>query len=57
MTSIVDEIETILQRLGVEPEKAIGGDLSVETPITGDTIALVSTVSADNAKMQIVQPH
>lgn len=44
--TIVSDVHALLQKLGVPREAYTGGDLIVRTPITGEEIARVPTVSA-----------
>jgi aldehyde dehydrogenase (NAD+) len=52
--TIQQEVESILAHLGVPASK---GDLTVRTPITGEVIAKIPTISAEAARQAISQAH
>jgi len=52
--TIKQEVEAILAQLGVP---AVTGNLTVRTPITGEVIAQIPTITADDAKKAIAQAH
>ncbi|PYD71659.1 L-piperidine-6-carboxylate dehydrogenase [Novacetimonas hansenii] len=45
--TIVSDVHALLEKLGVARDAYTGGDLIVRTPITGEEIARVATISAD----------
>ena len=52
--TIRQEVESILTQLGVP---ATTGDLAVHTPITGELLAQVPTLSSEAARKAIAQAH
>ena len=52
--TIQQEVETILAHLGVPPTT---GNLTVRTPITGEVIAQISTITTEDARKAIAQAH
>ncbi len=54
-SSLTHEVEDLLSRCGVPPAAYAGGDLAVRTPITGEVIAHVRTISPEAARDAIVQ--
>ena len=57
MKSIADETAQILQHFGVEECAYTGGELTVQTPINGETIGRVPTVSPAEADARIQATH
>src|SRR5262245_29876646 len=57
IASVADEIAPLLQRLGVRKELVTGGSLIAQSPLTGETVAQVKTVSAAEAKAIIEKAH
>jgi aldehyde dehydrogenase (NAD+) len=55
--TIQHEVATILTNLGVPTTAYTGGDLITRTPITGEIIAHVPTISAADATQAIAQAH
>jgi aldehyde dehydrogenase (NAD+) len=55
--SIKQEVETLLEQLGVAPSAHTNGTLIVRTPLTGEVIAQVPTISAADATKVIAQAH
>src|SRR5713226_7894838 len=55
--TIKHEVESLLTHLGVPATAYSGGDLTVRTPITGEIIAHVPTISAADATKAIAQAH
>ncbi|WP_166417485.1 L-piperidine-6-carboxylate dehydrogenase [Cochlodiniinecator piscidefendens] len=47
------EIKDILTRLGVAPSAYTAGDTVIKSPVTGETIAQVNEMTADQAKAEI----
>ena len=43
--NVKNETRELLKRLGVDEKAFTGGDLSVRTPVTGEEIAAVSSIS------------
>ncbi len=56
-TSVKQEVETILAELGVSSGAYSSGNLTVRTPISGEVIAQIPTISADDAAKSIEQAH
>ncbi|WP_353070207.1 aldehyde dehydrogenase family protein [Tunturibacter empetritectus] len=55
--TIQQEVESILATLGVPAAATTKGELTVRTPITGEVIAQVPTITAEAAQKAIVQAH
>ncbi|NYF92048.1 aldehyde dehydrogenase family protein [Tunturiibacter empetritectus] len=55
--TIQQEVESILAALGVPVAAITKGELTVRTPITGEVIAQVPTITAEAAQKAIVQAH
>src|SRR6266702_3744155 len=55
--TIKHEVESLLTHLGVPSTAYSGGSLTVRTPITGEIIAHVPTISAADATKAIAQAH
>jgi aldehyde dehydrogenase (NAD+) len=55
--SVKQEVQTILSTLGVPSSAYTNGDLIVRTPITGEIIAQLPTINADDAAKAITQAH
>ena len=53
--TIREEVESILSQLGVPAIK--NGDLTVRTPITGEVIAQIPTITSEAARKAIAQAH
>src|ERR1700677_1550108 len=53
--TIQQEVQTILTKLGVPSTS--GGNLTVRTPITGEVVAQISTITAEDARKAIAQAH
>ena len=53
--SIVAETNAILEKLGVDKDRYATGDLPVRSPLTGEIIANVVTLGADEANARIEQ--
>ena len=53
--SIVAETNAILEKLGVDKDSYAAGDLPVRSPLTGEIIANVVTLGADEANARIEQ--
>jgi aldehyde dehydrogenase (NAD+) len=56
-TSVKQEVEIILAELGVPASAYSRGTLTVRTPITGEVIAHIPTISATDAAKAIEQAH
>lgn len=52
-----DEVQTILEKLGVSESASQQGSLSVTTPLTGEEIAKVQTGTKESVKEQIDRAH
>ncbi|MDU1694374.1 MAG: aldehyde dehydrogenase family protein, partial [Bradyrhizobium sp.] len=57
ITSLADEVDALLARLGVEPGRHKGGTLVARTPITGEITGRVHEVSAAQAAVEIDKAH
>ena len=57
VASVADEIGPLLQRLGVRKELVTGGSLIAQSPLTGERVAQVKTVSAAEAGAIIDKAH
>jgi len=55
--TIKHEVATLLTHLGIPTTAYSGGDLTTRTPITGEIIANVPTITASAAKEAIAQAH
>jgi aldehyde dehydrogenase (NAD+) len=55
--TIQQEVESILTTLGVPPAATTNGALTVRTPITGEVIAQVPTITAEATRQAIAQAH
>ncbi|TCU69258.1 aldehyde dehydrogenase (NAD+) [Bradyrhizobium sp. R2.2-H] len=55
--SLKAEVDALLVELGVEPASYTGGTLVATTPITGETVAHVRQVDADDAASAIEKAH
>jgi aldehyde dehydrogenase (NAD+) len=55
--TIQQEVESILAALGVPAAATTKGELTVRTPITGEVIAQVPTITAEAAQKAIAQAH
>ncbi|WP_048644758.1 aldehyde dehydrogenase family protein [Nitratireductor soli] len=55
--SIKTETSDILKRLGVDPKTLSGGDLIVRTPVTGEQIAAIASISAAETSAVIDRAH
>ncbi|EKF18706.1 aldehyde dehydrogenase family protein [Nitratireductor pacificus] len=55
--SIKTETSDILKRLGVDPKTLSGGDLAVRTPVTGEQIAEIASISAAETGAVIDRAH
>ncbi len=55
--SVKDEVSAILSRLGVNRGQGSGPPLTARSPITGEAVAEVPTVSVDEAKAAIDRAH
>src|SRR5271170_5793234 len=55
--TIQNEVQTILATLGVPTTAYSNGNLTVRTPLTGEVIAHLSTISAADATKAIAQAH
>ncbi len=55
LSSLVTEVDQLLQRLGVPRTVYTGGDLPVRSPITGEAIGAVREVSAADASAAIAR--
>src|ERR1700722_2547822 len=55
--TIQQEVESILAALGVPAAASTKGELTVRTPITGEIIAQVPTITAEAAQKSIAQAH
>jgi aldehyde dehydrogenase (NAD+) len=56
-TSIKKEVQTILTELGVPTTSYSNGDLTARTPLTGEIIAQLPTISAADATKAIARAH
>jgi len=54
---IIKETADLLARLGVGADLILGGDLPVYSPVTGQTIATLKTISSADAAREIEQAH
>ena len=57
ITSVQQEVHTILEALGVPATAYSNGKLAVRTPITGEIIAQLPTISAEGAAKAISEAH
>ncbi|WP_315758809.1 MULTISPECIES: aldehyde dehydrogenase family protein [unclassified Bradyrhizobium] len=57
ITSLADEVDALLAKLGVEPSRHKGGTLVARTPITGEITGRVHEVSAAQAAVEIDKAH
>jgi aldehyde dehydrogenase (NAD+) len=57
ISSAAADVGPLLQRLGVRSELVTGGALNVQSPVTGERIAQVKTVSAADASAVIDKAH
>src|SRR5215468_10999764 len=57
IASVADEMGPLLQRLGVRKELVTGGSLSAQSPLTGERVAQVKTMSAAEANAVIDTAH
>ena len=55
--TIKQEVQTILTELGIPATAYTDGDLTVRTPITGEVIAQLPTITAEAARKAIAQAH
>ncbi|MBB5344640.1 L-piperidine-6-carboxylate dehydrogenase [Tunturibacter empetritectus] len=55
--TIQQEVESILAALGVPAAATTKGELTVRTPITGEVIAQIPTITAEAAQKAIAQAH
>jgi aldehyde dehydrogenase (NAD+) len=55
--SVASDVSTLLQRLGVRADLVSGGSLNVQSPVTGERVAQVKTVSATEASAVIDKAH
>jgi aldehyde dehydrogenase (NAD+) len=55
--TIQQEVQTLLTELGVPATAYTDGTLTVRTPITGETIAHLPTITAEAARQAIAQAH
>ena len=55
--SLATEVDQLLQRLGVPKAAYTGGDLAVQSPITGERIGAVPQTSAAEATAAIGRAH
>ncbi|MCO6050366.1 aldehyde dehydrogenase family protein [Mesorhizobium sp. RP14(2022)] len=55
--TLKDEAAAILSSLGLDAASLSGGDLSVRSPVTGETLAAVKTISASDAASAIEAAH
>src|SRR5262245_30427629 len=55
--SVSDEMGPLLQRLGVRKELVTGGSLIAQSPLTGERVAQVKTMSAAEASAIIEKAH
>ncbi|MBX5463226.1 MAG: aldehyde dehydrogenase family protein [Steroidobacteraceae bacterium] len=55
--SVAAEIGPLLQRLGVRPQAVSEGDLAVTSPVSGERIAQVKTMPADEVGTRIERAH
>ncbi|WP_367717158.1 aldehyde dehydrogenase family protein [Nitratireductor sp. GISD-1A_MAKvit] len=55
--NVKNETSELLKRLGVDEKAFTGGDLTVRTPVTGEEIAAVTSISADAAGAAIERAH
>jgi len=55
--SVRSEAQQILQRLGVPRDRVTDGDLSVRSPVTGETIAALRSMSPQDANACIEKAH
>ncbi len=55
--TIAKETADLLSKLGVTGSALTGGDLSVASPVTGEQIAALKTISADVAGKTIEAAH
>ena len=55
--NVKNETSELLKRLGVDEKAFTGGDLSVRTPVTGEEIGAVSSISADETGAAVERAH
>ncbi|WP_295809237.1 aldehyde dehydrogenase family protein [uncultured Nitratireductor sp.] len=55
--NVKNETSELLKRLGVDDKAFTGGDLSVRTPVTGEEIAAVTSISAADTGAAIERAH
>jgi aldehyde dehydrogenase (NAD+) len=55
--SVKDEVEQVLSRLGVDLGQGTGAPIIARSPITGEVVAEVPTVSVDEANAAIERAH
>jgi aldehyde dehydrogenase (NAD+) len=57
LPAVTAEIDTLLQRLGVAPERYNSGNLTARTPITGETLGRVTQATTDDTTVAIEVAH
>jgi aldehyde dehydrogenase (NAD+) len=55
--TIKEEVQTLLTDLGIPASAYTNGNLTVRTPLTGEVIAQLPTISADDATAAIAEAH
>ena len=55
--NVKNETSELLKRLGVDEKAFTGGDLSVRTPVTGEEIGAVSSISAEETGAAVERAH
>jgi aldehyde dehydrogenase (NAD+) len=57
VTSVASDVSALLQQLGVPADRVSGGSLNVHSPVNGERVAQVKTVSAADASAVIDKAH